>query len=114
MIPDREPRTVCIDLDLTLWTCTDRMDVRTYTALPGAVEATHALRKAGWFIVLHTGRHTNWWMETQAALKQLGFAYDLVQFNKPPAMYYIDDKALKFTGDWPALVSEIGAADVRD
>ena len=106
MTPD-EARTLAIDLDHTLCISMSS-DYASATPISGAADAIRELRRAGWCIVIHTARHFNHWRVTTAWLEQNGFEYDQIVFGKPPARYYIDDRAIGFSGDWLALTRQLG------
>jgi hypothetical protein len=101
-----EARTVCVDLDFTLCAC----ETGSYAdAVPvaGAADALSEIRRAGWFVVIYTARHFNHWRITTEWLVTNGFEYDQLVFGKPPARYYIDDRAIRFDGDWSAVTSRL-------
>jgi hypothetical protein len=105
-----ESRTLCIDLDQTL--CASSGDYAKAEPVPGAQEALSRLREAGWVIVLHTARHFNHWQVTVDWLAQHGFVYDQIVFGKPPARFYIDDRAIPFDGNWDGVcrkLAELGS-----
>ena len=106
MIPD-EARTLAIDLDHTLCVSVPS-DYGSAAPMEGAADALRELRRAGWFIVIHTARHFNHWRVTTAWLERHRVEYDQIVFGKPPARYYVDDRAIGFNGDWPALARQIG------
>lgn len=95
-----EARTVCIDLDGTVCDTRDGTDYAAAAPLPGAAEALRALRRAGFAVVLYTARHFNHWQTTCRWLEQHGIEYDQLAFGKPPARFYVDDRAIPFAGDW--------------
>jgi trehalose-6-phosphatase len=105
-----ESRTVCIDLDDTL--CTHSGDYAKADPIPGAQEALTKLRKAGWCVVVYTGRHFNQWQVTVDWLACHGFEYDQIVFGKPPARFYIDDRAIRFDGNWDQVCRELVPAIV--
>lgn len=104
---------VCIDIDGTL--CEIRQAHQTYAdvqPLPGAIEQLKAMRKAGYYIILATARHmktcdSNVGMVIARQGKTLlqwledhQIEYDEIWFGKPNADLYIDDRALRFDGNW--------------
>jgi hypothetical protein len=100
-----ESRTICIDLDQTL--CVHGGDYQTAEPVSGAKQALAALRNDGWIIVLHTARHFNHWQITVDWLARYEFEYDHIVFGKPPARFYIDDRAIRFDGDWDEVCERI-------
>lgn len=99
--------------------------------LPGAVEAVEDLLNAGYRVIVHSCRtHSNdlddvtplpdWkvQLEVDAIRAKLDEAdlgiVDIYTSNKPPADAYIDDKAVRFAGNWRATVRGVlvnGLAD---
>lgn len=88
--------------------------------VPGSIEFIHSAINAGWDVVVHSSRaryfggiramrswlkeHAgNIWYEDGVG----GIGLESVRFVrwKPPALVTIDDRALTFTGEWPALDS---------
>lgn len=83
----------------------------------GAVDAMKALKGAGCHIVIHTCRigialdSGNLKEELRligSMLKDFGISYDEIYLHpKPIADFYIDDRAIRFEGDWEAPVRQI-------
>lgn len=104
--------TVAVDFDGTL--------VRDGVWLPGAKEAIRELWARDVLVVVHTCRANT--VEGAAlvagALLELGHPpvgprggrrlYVHTDLGKPFADVYVDDKALRFDGDWSATLAEIG------
>jgi len=68
-----------------------------YTTCPvikGAKEAIDEIRKEH-PVVLSTGRHIDWSLVTIKWLRKHKIRYDHIQFGKPPAILYIDDKGME-------------------
>jgi hypothetical protein len=104
-----EARTLCVDLDHTLCVSTPAAYDRA-TPIDGAAAALDRLRACGWTIVIYTARHFLHWRTTVEWLRQNGFNYDQIVFGKPPARFYIDDRAIPYTGDWTALCDRLEQA----
>jgi hypothetical protein len=103
-----EARTVCVDLDYTL--CASEVGRYEQAApLDGAAAALRDLRRAGWVVVIHTARHFNHWRVTSDWLARHGFEYDQLVFGKPPARFYVDDRAICFQGNWPQITERLAA-----
>lgn len=102
-----ERRTLCVDIDRTIYVGDRPLDYENGSAVPGAVAALRKLRDDGWTIVLYTARHFNHWEVTRRWLDHAGVCYDQIVFGKPPATYYIDDRAIPFRGSWDEVLSEI-------
>ena len=112
MTPD-EARTVCIDLDHTL--CVSSVgDYAAAHPIDGAAAIIRELRQSGWIVVIHTARHFNHWRMTADWLAAHGFEYDQIVFGKPPARFYIDDRAIWYGGDWHAIAARLREAMASD
>lgn len=81
--------------------------------LPGAKKFLERLREAGWEIIIHTTRGTD---EVAEYCKEHGLVYDQINDNanlrgrnpgKPIASVYLDDRAVKFNGDYDQAFKEI-------
>lgn len=108
-MPEFEARTVCIDLDGTL--CRSMVgDYAAAVPVPGAREALRQLRRDGWTVLIHTARHFNHWTTTRDWLEQHGFEYDQIVYGKPPARFYVDDRAIPFEGDWTQTCKRLALA----
>ncbi len=60
----------------------------------GAKEALDEIIKE-YLVILHTGRHIDNLSVTLRWLKVNKIKYDHIQFGKPPAILYIDDKGME-------------------
>lgn len=94
------PPVVCVDLDGVLNTF-DEWRGADYFHPPraGAHDFLRDLRKAGFRVVVFTCR---WHEDAAAWLRSQGMAeyVDEVTDRKPPAHVYVDDRALRFDGDF--------------
>lgn len=108
---------ICFDLDNTI-AQVKRPDQSYADVLPlqGAAKKLKSLKKSGHYIIIHTARHmvtckgdVNLVIErigsiTRSWLNHHDIPFDELIFGKPYADLYVDDKALKFTGDWGSLL----------
>jgi hypothetical protein len=106
-----ESRTICIDLDQTL--CSHNGDYENAEPISDARQTVASLRQAGWIIVVHTARHFNHWHVTVDWLARHKFEYDQIVFGKPPARFYIDDRAIAFNGDWKQVLDKIVSQSIK-
>lgn len=106
---------ICIDLDGVI--CQLRESGQTYADVPpvaGAVEKLQALRAAGHYLIIYTGRHMKTCQgnvgqvvarqgaTTLQWLARHAIEFDEIHFGKPHADVYIDDNALRFES-WAAI-----------
>ncbi|MEN6546045.1 MAG: HAD family hydrolase [Armatimonadia bacterium] len=109
-----QPRTsyrqdVAIDLDGTLLENLREYKRFTFGApMPGAREAVAALRAAGRKVLVHTARWPDERDAVAAHLEAHGIDVDGVLCGKPTALAYVDDKALRFDGDWQQVLDALG------
>ena len=105
--PDRP--LACVDLNGVLdaytgWKHADHWD----PPRPGARAFLEALRGKGFDIVVFTTRHptgVRQWLRTHGLYDLVG----AVTRRKPPAHVFIDDRAIRFNGDFDAAVREAAA-----
>ncbi len=102
-----EINTVCIDIDGTI--CSQEKSENYSKAIPleGALDTLKKIKKRGYNIVLFTARHFNHWETTKEWLKKYNVVYDQIVFGKPTSKYYIDDRAIKFDGNWNDVFEKI-------
>jgi len=102
-------RVLIIDIDGTICTKVPVGEYDKADPLPGAVEAMNHLREAGFRIFFYSSRHFIHWDVTTKWLRDNGFEYEGLILNKPLGMYYIDDKAIRFGGDWKEILDFIAS-----
>lgn len=103
----QEKITLSIDIDGVIAVIREDLDYQLCDPIPGAREALQKLREDGYFLILHTARHINKLRATQQWLNEHGIPFDHLVMGKPTARYYIDDRALRFEGDWSAMLDRI-------
>lgn len=96
---------VALDWDDTL------VDVRTQEWLPDALDALKRLLRDGHTVIVHTCR-ANWpeglaSVETKLAQAGVAGATVWTEPGKPHADVYVDDRAVRFDGDWRPVVDLI-------
>lgn len=80
---------------------------------PGAREAIAALREKYVVVVVSSRCHQAGGMEAiREWLARHGIEVDAVTNDKPPHIVVVDDRALRFEGDWQAVIDGIPAASV--
>lgn len=94
MLPEKA--TFCFDIDGVIATIVPDNDYTLAAPIPGTVSLINRLFDAGHTIVLHTARGSltgiDWRALTIRQLDAWGVRYHKVQFGKPAADFYIDDK----------------------
>lgn len=102
-----ETKTICIDIDGTI--CSQESPENYSDAIPldGAIDTLKKIKKEGFNIVLFTARHFNHWETTKKWLKKYNIVYDQIVFGKPTAIYYVDDRAINFNGNWNDVFNKI-------
>ena len=110
-------KVVCVDFDSTLYPW--RPIYEQPDPLPGAVAAMQRLKAAGYRIVIFTSRLSPTWLAStkytasdmldhiEAVLRRDGIPFDQVTAEKVPAVWYVDDRALRFDGDWQPIADYI-------
>lgn len=115
--PMRKRKTICIDFDGVIhdyskgWRGIDVYD----KPLDGAKEGLHALKDAGWIIIIYTTRNDT--PKLREFLDSNGLAYDYINCNpnqpvgsdkgKLIADVYLDDRGITFEGNWSDSIEKI-------
>lgn len=120
-------KTVCLDFDGVLNTYDGwRGEDELFEPRPGAVEFVHALRERGYTVAIHSTRDPSkvaWWLIAHGFAKHVGIrplgirphepnidGPELELFvcaRKPPAVAYVDDRAIRFRGDYGEVLREL-------
>ena len=101
--------TLVIDIDGTLLEY-DRYEPFVFgRPKPGAIEFLRAQKAAGHNIILHTARSSKEQFALIDHLAAVGIAelIDGFQTDKPIGHVYIDDRAIRFGGDWAHCAAEV-------
>ena len=97
-------KALCLDFDGTLHSYHSGWqgnDIVSDPPVPGAAEACHALAEAGWKLYVLSSR-TN--LQPVAEwLEKHNFPPMMLTRVKPIAVAYIDDRAVRFEGDWVSI-----------
>jgi hypothetical protein len=99
---------VCMDFDDTLCASDNQ-------ALAGARHAVATVRSWGYRVIVSSARFSPMYGElnsfrmrqVQGWLDSEGFEIDGLAYVVPSAVAYVDDRAQRFTGDWPALLEDL-------
>lgn len=101
-------RNIIIDIDHTIFTGgTPDNEYLGVSVIPGAKEAIDALFAAGFKVYLHTARHFKYYDNTIQTLKQHGIRHSGLFVGKPLGFIYIDDRGLRFNGNWKETVQQV-------
>jgi len=104
---EEERRIVCVDLDGVLNTYTEWVSPEFFhPPRDGAREFLRELHEAGYRVVILTVRWHEWaraWLEKN----DMSDFVDEVTDRKPPAVAYIDDRALCFRGDFAETLESL-------
>jgi hypothetical protein len=100
-------KTICLDFDgvMNLYTGWEG-ETELFQPRPGLKEFLEALKARGYEVVVHSTRAPNLIIRW---LKEHGF-YDLIKSvgsSKPPAIVYVDDRGLRFDGDFNVVLDAI-------
>ena len=110
------PQTIIIDFDGVLHSYASGWkgaDVIPDPPTDGAREAVARLRQAYRVVVVSSRCHQSGGIEAvRAWLAAHGIEVDDVTSEKPPHIVVVDDRALRFEGDWLAVIAGIPAASV--
>ncbi len=108
-----EPKrqTVCLDFDGVIHSYVSGwrgIDVISDPPIHGTDEAIRRLRKS-YRVVVHSARcaTAEGRQAIEAWLKKFNIEVDEICEHKPAALVYIDDRAVRFTGDWASVSDQI-------
>ena|ERR1035437_933525 len=97
-----------IDFDKTLHDADHpKPAMRMGAPMPGAVEAMQALKAAGNILIIHTIWKQDRWHVIRKWCDWWHIPIDDVTNVKPNAVVFLDDRAVRFTGDWAQALEDI-------
>lgn len=122
-VPYTGRNTVCIDFDGVIIPFMSDLYAEV-APIYGAIPVIRQLHDLGYEIVIMTSRmSTRWhvdaagddWIEfaqrqyeyVAGILTKHGIPYDVITAEKVPAIFYLDDRAIHFTGDWSVALDDI-------
>ena len=109
-------KKILVDLDRTLHQYSEGWSDGTIydPPVPGAREAMNELKERGYELVIfsaRTGKSKPDWKEQERMVKEWLIKYDIpfdmITSEKLPAEFYIDDRAVRFEGNWAATLQVI-------
>jgi len=112
----KSPKRVMVDFDRTIHKYSEGWSDGTVYDVPisGAREALNELKERGYEIVIfsaRTGKSKPDWKEQERMMKEwmtkYNIPFDMITSEKLPAEYYIDDRAVRFEGNWAATLQVI-------
>lgn len=104
-------RDVAIDLDETLMQRPSTYRKGEFgPPVEGVESVIHALRTRGYRVIVHTARGQEEREAIADHLAMFGITVDGIVCGKPRALAYIDDRAIRFGGDWERTLEELEAA----
>lgn len=110
---DRPP-TLAVDLDGVIFEHRSWPERGHFGKLTkGCIRALESLKNDGWDIVIHTARHPDDFDLVEDKLQEIGVPYDRFWrgIGKPLADIYLDDRGIKFEGDWRVILRAIKTFD---
>lgn len=102
------PKTICVDFDGVLNTYTGwKGEDYLYDPRPGAKEFIEELLDNGYEVIIHSTRSPEkigQWLKDN---KFRGCDWMRVSKEKPPAIAYVDDRAICFTGNFRIAIEQV-------
>jgi phosphoglycolate phosphatase-like HAD superfamily hydrolase len=107
MNPDDELKSIVIDFDKTIAQNGPHPDYDILEPVKGVREFLESLYMLGWHITVWTARSDHFHEVIEDYMEKYMIPYDRIICGKPFAKYYIDDRAVNFSGNWEDVIEQI-------
>jgi len=123
-MPDSKGRmVVCIDFDGVIHEYDGFKGPGVFNGpVAGAAEALRYLKDAGWVVIIYTTRAeveliADWLIEHNILFDEINQHHETynnpMNPGKPHADVYVDDKAVRFEGDWDDTLNQLVYSEIR-
>jgi FMN phosphatase YigB (HAD superfamily) len=100
-------KTISIDFDNTVHNNKDLKYPNMGYPMPGAKEALDQLKSDGYRIIIFSVRASGDIKYMEKWLNDFEIPFDKITNVKEASEFYVDDKAIRFEGNWPKILEQI-------